>query len=131
MPLLHKQASSTVMNVSSGLAFLPLTLTPTYCATKAAIHSFSESLRHQLQGTNVGVVELVPPYVQTSLMGEKQAADPNAMPLADFINESMTILETTPDVREVLVKRVYPLRFAAEQGREGYDKQFTGFNSRH
>ena len=79
---------------------------------KAAIHSFSESLRHQIQGTNVGVVELVPPYVQTSLMGEKQAADPNAMPLADVINESMTILETTPDVREVLVKRVYqPLFF--------------------
>lgn len=131
LPVLHKQASSTVVNVSSGLAFLPLTLTPTYCATKAAIHSFSESLRYQLQGTNVDVVELVPPYVQTSLMGEKQATDPNAMLLADFISESMTILETTPDAHEVLVKRVYPLRFAAEQGREGYDKQFAVFNSRH
>lgn len=128
LPLLRKQARSTVMTVSSGLAFLPLAITPTYSATKAAIHSFSESLRYQLEGTGVDVVEIAPPYVQTELMGEQQASDPNAMPLAEFVAEVMSILETQPDVREVLVKRVYPLRFAAEQGSDGYAKQFAALN---
>ncbi|OAJ57903.1 oxidoreductase [Paraburkholderia ginsengiterrae] len=128
LPVLRKQARSTVLTVSSGLAFLPLALTPTYSATKAAIHSFSESLRYQFAGTGVDVVEIVPPYVQTELMGEQQASDANAMPLAEFIDEVMSILDTQPDVREVLVKRVLPLRFAAEQGYDGYSKQFTGLN---
>jgi len=128
LPLLRKQSKSTVLNVSSGLAFLPLAITPTYSATKAAIHSFSDSLRYQLKGTNVDVVEIAPPYVQTELMGEQQASDPNAMPLAEFIDEVMSILESQPDAHEVLVKRVHPLRFAAEQGREAYAKQFAGLN---
>ncbi|RDJ97784.1 SDR family oxidoreductase [Paraburkholderia lacunae] len=128
LPLLRKQAKSTVLNVSSGLAFLPLAFTPTYSATKAAIHSFSDSLRYQLAGTGVDVVEIVPPYVQTELMGEQQAIDPNAMPLTEFIDEVMSILDAQPDVREVLVKRVLPLRFAAEQGYDGYAKQFADLN---
>ncbi|RKP53520.1 SDR family oxidoreductase [Pararobbsia silviterrae] len=128
LPLLRKQASSTVLTVSSGLAFLPLAITPTYSATKAAIHSFSESLRYQLKDTGVDVVEIVPPYVQTELMGEQQSSDPRAMPLAEFIDEVVSILETQPSAREVLVKRVLPLRFAAEQGYEGYTNQLTGFN---
>jgi uncharacterized oxidoreductase len=128
LPLLRKQEKSAVLNVSSGLAFLPLAITPTYSATKAAIHSFSESLRYQLAGTGVDVIEIAPPYVQTELMGEQQASDPNAMPLAEFIDEAMSILDTQPEVREVLVKRVLPLRFAAEQGRDGYARQFAGLN---
>jgi uncharacterized oxidoreductase len=130
LPLLRRQNQSTVLTVSSGLAFLPLALTPTYSATKAAIHSFSESLRHQLRGTSVDVVEIVPPYVQTELMGEQQASDPHAMPLAEYIDEVMTILDTQPDAREVLVQRVHPLRFAAEQGQEGYLGRFAELNSR-
>jgi uncharacterized oxidoreductase len=128
LPLLRKQAKSTVLTVSSGLAFLPLAITPTYSATKAAIHSFSESLRYQFKGTNMDVVEIAPPYVQTELMGEQQASDPNAMPLTEYIDEVMSILESQPDAHEVLVKRVLPLRFAAEQGRERYAKQFAGLN---
>jgi uncharacterized oxidoreductase len=128
LPLLRKQAKSTVLTVSSGLAFLPLAITPTYSATKAAIHSFSESLRYQFKGTNMDVVEIAPPYVQTELMGEQQASDPNAMPLTEYIDEVMSILESQPDAHEVLVKRVLPLRFAAEQGSEGYAKQFAGLN---
>lgn len=111
------QPRATVMTVSSGLAFVPRTDTPTYSATKAAIHSYSESLRHQLRNTAVQVIELVPPYVQTGLMGERQANDPNALPLADFIREVMELLETQPDAREILVERVKPLRFAEAQGR--------------
>ena len=88
----------------------------------------TESLRYQLKDTGVEVIEIAPPYVQTELMGEQQASDPNAMPLAAFVDEVMTILDTQPDVREVLVERVLPLRFAAEQGYEGYMRQFNGLN---
>ncbi len=128
LPQLRKQPHAAVLNMTSGLAFLPLAGTPTYSATKAALHSFTESLRYQLQGTDVDVIEIAPPYVQTELMGAQQASDPHAMPLAEFIAEVMSILETQPDVQEVLVKRVLPLRFAAEQGHAGYMKQFTGLN---
>jgi uncharacterized oxidoreductase len=128
LPVLRKQPRATVMNVSSGLAFVPLAMTPTYCATKAAIHSYTQSLRYQLQATNIEVIELIPPYVQTTLMGDQQANDPNAMPLNDFIEEVMEIFKTQPDVKEVCVKKVYPLRFAAEGGQEKYDQFFRQFN---
>jgi uncharacterized oxidoreductase len=129
LPLLKKQPDATIMTVSSGLAFVPMALTPTYCATKAAIHSWTQSLRYQLQGTNVRAVELIPPYVQTELMGVHQNSDPRAMPLADFIHEAMEILRRNPDVQEINVQRVHPLRFAAEQGQEKYDQFFAGLNN--
>ena len=128
LPLLQKQARATVMTVSSGLAFVPLAMTPTYCATKAAIHSYTQSLRYQLKGTTVEVLELVPPYVQTTLMGEHQAADPKAMPLDEFIAEVMDILKTQPDSTEICVQKVFPLRFAASEGQEKYEQTFHGFN---
>src|SRR5580704_3440469 len=126
LPLLQKQPRSTIMTVSSGLAFLPLAMTPTYCATKAAIHSYTLSLRWQLKGTSTEVIELIPPYVQTHLMGPQQAEDARAMPLADFLTEVMQILKTQPDVTEVCVERVKPLRFAAESGK--FDATFQSFN---
>ncbi len=126
MAHLLAQPKATIMTVSSGLAFLPMALTPTYCATKAAIHSYSESLRYQLKDTSVQVIELVPPYVQTELMGERQKDDPNAMPLDAFITEVMQLLESTPDAHEILVERVKPLRFAeANGGYAGFFKQFN------
>ena len=131
LPHLLNQGSATVITVSSGLAFLPKTLCPTYCATKAGIHSYSQSLRFQLKDTTVGVIEIVPPYVQTALGGENQATDPSAMPLKDFISEVMQILRTNPQVEEVMVKRVYPLRYAEENGREKYDVFFKQFNEKY
>jgi uncharacterized oxidoreductase len=128
LPLLQKQPRATIMNVSSGLAFVPLAMAPTYCATKAAIHSYTQSLRYQLKATNIEVIELIPPYVQTTLMGDEQANDPKAMPLGDFVDEVMLILKSEPDVKEVCVKKVYPLRFAAEGGREQYEPFFQQFN---
>ena len=130
LPLLKKQSRSTIVTVSSGLAFIPLAMTPTYCATKAAIHSYTQSLRFQLRNSTVEVLELIPPYVATELMGEHQAQDPHAMPLAEFISEVIEILSTQPDAKEIRVKRVHPLCFAAEQGEVGYLKQFAAFNSR-
>lgn len=67
LPLLTKQKEATIVNVSSGLAYLPLSSAPVYCATKAALHSFSESLRHQLRNSGVGVIEVAPPAVKTDL----------------------------------------------------------------
>ena len=125
LPQLQKQPHSAIMNVSSGLAFLPLTLTPTYCATKAAIHSYSLSLRYQLKTTNTEVLELVPPYVATDLMSG--ASDPRAMPLGQFIAEVMAILKTQPTPSEICVENVKRLRFAAESGK--FDAIFEGLNA--
>jgi len=68
LPVLQKQPRSAIMNVSSGLAFVPMAPTPTYCATKAAIHSYTQSLRHQIRASTIEVLELIPPYVATDLM---------------------------------------------------------------
>lgn len=114
LPHLLRQPSATVLTVTSGLAFVPLSLTPTYCATKAAIHSYTQSLRYQLKGTQVQVIEIVPPYVQTELTGAHQKTDPNAMPLEEYISETVGILQNQPDAAEVLVGRVKPLRFAVQ-----------------
>ncbi|MGD0667335.1 MAG: SDR family oxidoreductase [Bryobacteraceae bacterium] len=124
LPLLEKQPYSAIMNVSSGLAFVPMAPTPTYCATKAAIHSYTQSLRWQLQGSTVEVLELIPPYVATRLLDG--AYDPHAMPLDRFLAEAMEILKTQPTAAEICVENVKPLRFAAESGR--YDAIFRRLN---
>lgn len=116
LPHLSQQAEATIMTVSSGLAFVPLAMTPTYSATKAAIHSWTMAMRHRLKDSNVRMVELAPPYVQTELMGEQQAVDPHAMPLTEFLDEVMAILASNPDAEEVIVERCKPLRYAAENG---------------
>jgi uncharacterized oxidoreductase len=125
LPHLQKQPHAAIVNVSSGLAFLPLALTPTYCATKAAIHSYTESLRYQLRATQIEVLELIPPYVATNLMDG--ADDPRAMPLDKFIAEVMQILKTQPTPAEICVENVKGLRFAAKSGR--YDAVFAGLNA--
>jgi uncharacterized oxidoreductase len=127
LPFLLKQPNAAIMTVSSGLAFMPMAMTPTYCATKAAIHSYTQSLRYQLRNTSLQVLELIPPYVQTELMGPRQTSDPNAMPLKEFIAESMNILKTSPDATEICVERVKVLRFAEANG--GYDAFFKNFNN--
>jgi uncharacterized oxidoreductase len=124
LPQLRQQAYSAVMNVSSGLAFVPLAFTPTYCATKAAIHSYTQSLRYQLKGTSTEVLELIPPYVATELLNG--ADDPRAMPLDRFIAEVMEILKTQPEAVEICVENVKRMRLAAESGK--YDAVFNGLN---
>ena len=129
LPHFLKQPHATVLTVSSGLAFVPLAATPTYSATKAAIHSWSMGLREQLKHTSVEVIEIAPPYVQTEQMGAQQAVDPAAMPLADFTSEVMTILETRPEAVEVIVERCKPLRFAEATGT--FAQVFAGLNAQH
>ena len=125
LPHLLQQPAATIVTVSSGLAFVPLAATATYCATKAAIHSYSQSLRQQLRDTSVDVLEIAPPYVQTELMGPDQAVDPRAMPLADFIAETMAIIRGGA-TGEVVVDRCRFLRDAEKDGR--YDAAFTATN---
>ena len=125
LPHLQKQSRAAILNVSSGLAFLPLALTPTYCATKAGLHSYTLSLRYQLRSTSIEVLELIPPYVATNLMSG--ADDPRAMPLHQFIAEVMEILKQQPTPPEICVENVKRLRFAAESGK--FDQIFNGLNA--
>ena len=125
IPFLLHAKDPVIMNVSSGLAFVPLPATPTYNATKAAIHSYTESLRVQLAATPIQVLELVPPAVQTDLFG--MAESEHAMPLVDYLDEVMAILRDQPDAREILVKNVEFLRFAEAHGE--YDEALAAFSA--
>ena len=119
------QARAAVLNVTSGLAFVPLVPTPTYSATKAALHSYSQGLRAQLRGTTTQVIELIPPMVATELM-PGQSVDPHAMPLDDYITETMQLLQTQPEAAEIIVERVKFLRFAERTGQ--FDSTFQALN---
>ena len=117
---------ATIMTVSSGLAFAPLKVTPSYNASKAAIHMLSESLRLQLADTSVRVVELEPPSVRTDLL-PGQAENDHAMPLDEYVAEVMSIIETQPDVREIQVERVKFLRYGEARG--DYDQVVAALNA--
>ncbi len=100
LPHLAQQQNALLLNVSSGLAFVPMAQFPIYCATKAAVHSFTLSLRHQAKGSGVKVMELIPPYVATELGGPRKTASaggPQPMPLDTFIAETLKALETGGD----------------------------------
>lgn len=99
LPHLKNRQNATLLNVSSGLAFVPLSIFPVYCATKAAVHSFSISLRRQLRDSKVKVIELIPPYVATELGGVSTApaGAMRPMPLETFIAETMKELEGVED----------------------------------
>jgi len=127
LPHLRKHPGATLVNVSSGLAFVPMSRFPVYCATKAAVHSFTMSLRHQLKGTGVKVIELVPPYVATELGKESKAGGqfgPQPMPLEAFIAETMKALEGDAD--EVVIGDAKKLVAAA--GGDSVQKAFSGMN---
>jgi short-subunit dehydrogenase involved in D-alanine esterification of teichoic acids len=117
---------ATIMTVSSGLAFAPLKVTPSYNASKAAIHMLSESLRLQLADTSVKVVELEPPSVRTELL-PGHAENEHAMPLDEYIAEVMSIIETQPEAKEIQVERVKFLRYAEARG--DYDQVVAALNA--
>lgn len=124
---LRSRSDATIMTVSSGLAFTPLRATPSYNASKAAIHMLSESLRLQLEGSTVKVVELEPPSVQTDLMPGQRDSD-FAMPLDAFITEVVDLLKTQPDATEIQVENVKFLRYGEARG--DYDQVVATLNSR-
>ncbi len=125
LPHLRRAQGATIVTVSSGLAFVPVARAPAYCATKAAIHSWSQSLRHALKPEGIQVIEWVPPQVATELQpGQSHYA--SAMPLDDFIAESVALLDAHPDADEILVDRVRMLRDAEAEGR--FDATFAKVN---
>lgn len=126
LSVLEGNSNATIITVSSGLAFIPSGSFPSYCATKAAIHSYTQSLRTQLKDKGVQVIELIPPYVQTELISPEQASDPNAMPLADFITEVTEILENYPEIEEIQVERVKYFSDALSTGM--YEKRYKELN---
>jgi len=105
---------AAIINVTSGLAFVPLMGTPTYSATKAAIHSYTQSLREALRG-KVEVIELAPPAVQTELT-PGQSTREGYQPLDSFADEVIALFAQQPTPEEILVPNVHPLRHAERNG---------------
>jgi uncharacterized oxidoreductase len=101
---LQAQPDATIITVSSGLAFAPLKATPSYNASKAAIHMLSESIRLQVAGTSVKIAELEPPAVRTSLLPGQEDSE-FAMPLDEFVAEVIALLQAQPDAKEIQVGR--------------------------
>ncbi|MCV7285629.1 SDR family oxidoreductase [Mycolicibacterium wolinskyi] len=123
---LQAQEDATFVTVSSGLAFAPLKATPSYNASKAAVHMLTESVRLQLSDTNVKFVELIPPSVATDLIpGQRESSF--AMPLEDFVSEVVGLLESQPDAKEIQVERVKFLRYGEARG--DYDQVVATLNA--
>lgn len=114
LPVLLGSPAGVIVNVTSGRAFVPLPVTPTYSATKAALHSYTESLRAQVSHRGVEVLELIPPRVQTELMD--QLHDPEATPLEEYLDEVMELLRSAPRSGEICSVRARPLRQAEADG---------------
>ena len=115
---------AAIVNVTSGLAFVPMTATATYCATKAALHSYTVSLRDALRD-RVELIELAPPAVQTDLT-PGQSTRPGYQPLEEFADELMALFDAQPTPPEILVQRVHNLRFAEAEGR--FDEAANALN---
>jgi len=124
MKQLMKQPEAAILNVSSALAMMPAAMMPSYCASKAAMHSYTQSLRYQLRDTAVQVIEIIPPWVQTELQGNR-GMNPKAMPLKDYITETMGLLKNSPESTEIISERAKPMRFA-DCG--DYDAFFSRYN---
>lgn len=123
---LRSRPDATIVTVSSGLAFTPLKVTPSYNASKAAIHMLSESIRLQLADTTVKVVELVPPSVRTALLPGQEESE-FAMPLDEFVAEVVALIEAQPDAKEIQVEQVKFLRYGEARG--DYDQVVQMLNA--
>jgi uncharacterized oxidoreductase len=118
---LKKQKKAAVIYNTSVLGYVPLALTAVYSSTKAALHSYTLSQRYKLRGTSVSVLELVPPWVQTDLMNSSE--NPGAMPLREFIDETIKVLGT--DAEEILVERAKPMRTNVGPNEGAFVTQFN------
>ena len=119
IPLFLKQKEAAIVNVSSGLCFVPIAAMPIYCATKAAIHSFSLSLRHQLRDTSIKVFEIVPPIVDTELdkgSREDREQEDRGIPPSEVAKATLRALED--DEYEVVIGMAQNLRMGARKNPE-------------
>jgi uncharacterized oxidoreductase len=127
IPLLSKQKVAAIINVSSGLAFAPMAFAPVYCATKAALHSFTVSLRHQLRNTSIKVFELIPPRVDTDL-GFVEKSDrqriTGAISAEQVARETMESL--AKDIYEIPVGGARDLMTGSRQNPDALFKSMNG-----
>jgi len=127
IPLLSRQKEAAIINVSSGLGFVPIAAMPVYCATKAGVHLFTVSLRHQLKGTSIKVFEIVPPMVDTEL-GRDTTEEPESgyrgIPPAQVATETMRALRR--DEFEILVGEAKDL---LSRSRSEPEKAFADMNN--
>jgi len=126
-PLLLEKEEAAIVNVSSGLGFVPIAATPVYCATKAGIHMFSISLRHQLKGTPVKVFEIVPPAVDTELgrdtTGASEQGYRGILP-SEVAEATMKALKN--DEYEIVIGEAKGL---VEGSRKDFEKTFQELNN--
>jgi uncharacterized oxidoreductase len=124
-----KSRASTIINISSGLAFVPMARYPVYCATKAFVHSFTVSLRHQLRGTSVRVIEVAPPWVESDLGAGHStfvaSPGPGPMPLDAFIEAATKDLASDREELPVAGARYL---YSSGVG-EGFGAAFKAMNS--
>jgi uncharacterized oxidoreductase len=126
IPDFMQRGEAAIVNVSSGLAFVPLAITPIYCATKAAVHSFSVSLRHQLRSTPIRVFEIIPPTVDTDLDNGARAArgqQDRGIPPALVAKEALPRMEK--DEYEIAIGRAENIRAAS---RTDFERMFINMN---
>ena len=121
IPQMKERQWGRIIHISSIMGLASKAGRDSYSATKAALHSYTLSLRYKLKGTPVKVLEIAPPWVQTDLLGSNN--EPRAMPLAEFIDETTRVLGT--DVEEVLVELAKPLRNNAGPNEAAFVNQFN------
>jgi uncharacterized oxidoreductase len=128
LPMLKAKEDAAIVATSSSLAFMPRADFPTYCASKAFLHSWLQSLRHQLRHDAIEVLELAPPYVRTELTGAAQAADPRAVAVDDYVAQVIELLDRQGHPRgEVLLQRDLARRWAERDGT--YDEIYAAMNA--
>ena len=118
---LKQQESAAVLIVSSVLGFTPMAMTAVYSSTKAALHSYAQSLRFKLRNSSVRVLEVIPPWVRTELLNSTE--EPRAMPLGEFLDGTMEALAT--DAAEIMVPRAKFLRSQAGPNEAAFVRSFN------
>lgn len=118
---LKKQESAAILIVSSVLGFTPMAMAAVYSSTKAALHSYAQSLRFRLRKTSVRVLEIIPPWVRTELLNSSE--EPRAMPLDEFLHGTMDALAT--DANEIMVPQARFLRDQVGSAKETFVNSFN------
>lgn len=113
LPTLRRQPDATIMNITSALAFVPLAIAPAYSASKAGLHSYTESLRILLRESGIQVIEIAPPRVRTE-MGGTHGAD--SVDADEFVAEIMAALSAQSHASEVVVEAARAVRYADRDG---------------
>jgi uncharacterized oxidoreductase len=124
LPILRNHPDPTIVNVTSALAFVPRALAATYCASKAGLHSYTESLRILLRDSAIQVTEIAPPRVRTDMAGPDGA---DSVDVDDFVGEVLEALSADPHAGEVVVDAARAMRYAERDGR--YDQMLTAVNT--